>query len=520
MIDLHIHSTASDGSFSPIEIINLAKKTKLQAISITDHDTIDGVKKILKYSQSNVLEIICGVEISCEPPVNFKHLGSIHLLGYGFSIYDKNINAILNKAKKARLQRNPAIIEKLNNLGFNLTIEQVEERFGAKQTGRPHIAELMKEKGYVKNFKEAFDKYLGKGKPAYVEKHKVSCSKAITTILEAGGIPVLAHPGLLNFNTSHQLEEFIDTLITHGLTGMEVYYTGHDASLTSFYEKLAHKKNLLATGGSDFHGEFNKGVALGTGIGNLNIDYSLFKALIMRLEENKAKYANLKTLENYIQYTFKDKSLLNTALCHRSFLNENQNSCQNNNERLEFLGDAVLGLCIGNLLIKKSPSKNEGELSKLRSNLVSEPALADMARSIDLGRFLKLGKGEMISRGFEKNSILSDAFEAVIAAVYLDTGYKKVYQLIHELFNRRLEKLLSTIKIVDYKSLLQELVQDKTTTTPQYKVINEIGPDHDKTFEISLSILGVDVTGLGKNKKAAEQDAAKKSLKMLDKQLS
>ena len=410
MIDLHIHSTASDGSFTPLEIINLAKKIKLKAISITDHDNIDGAREVFKYCQTADPEFITGVEISCEPPPEFKDLGSIHLLGYGFSIYDTNLNAILNKAKKARIQRNPAIIEKLNALGFNLTIEQVEERFGADQTGRPHIAELMKEKGYVKSFKEAFDKYLGKGQPAYVNKYKVSCSNAIKAILEAGGIPVIAHPGLLNFNKSNQLEDFIDILITYGLAGMEVYYTGHDDSATSFYKQVADQKGLLATGGSDFHGEFNKGVALGTGIGNLNIDYSLVKALIVRLEEIKIKYTAINILENNIKYSFKDKSLIETALCHRSFLNENQDSCTTNNERLEFLGDAVLGLCIGHLLMEKSPSKNEGELSKLRSNLVSEPALADMARLIDLGRFIKLGKGETLSKGFDKNSILSDTF--------------------------------------------------------------------------------------------------------------
>ncbi len=191
-----------------------------------------------------------------------------------------------------------------------------------------------------------------------------------------------------------------------------------------------------------------------------------------------------------------------------------------NNERLEFLGDAVLGLCIGHLLMDKNPSKNEGELSKLRSNLVSEPALADMARFIDLGRFIKLGKGELLSRGFYKNSILSDAFEAVIAAVYLDAGFKKVYQLTNDLFSQILEKIISTEKVIDYKSMLQELVQDKGPATPQYKVQKEIGPDHDKTFEISLSLLGVDSTGLGKNKKTAEQDAAKKALKILNKKMS
>ena len=523
MIDLHIHSTASDGSFSPLEIINLAKKIKLKAISITDHDTIDGVKEILENLQSTqptIPQFITGVEISCEPPSEFKHLGSIHLLGYGFSIYDKNLNAILDKAKNARTQRNPAIIERLNTLGLDLTIEQVEERFGAVQTGRPHIAELMKEKGYVKSFKEAFDKYLGKGKPAYVEKYKVSCAKAIKAIIEAGGIPVLAHPGILTFNKSHQLEDFVDTLISYGLVGMEIYYTGHDVPLTSFYQKLANQKKLLATGGSDFHGEFNKGVSLGTGIGNLNIDFALFEALLIRLEKIKKKHTKIETLENNIGYAFKDKSLLNTALCHRSYLNENQDSCIVNNERLEFLGDAVLGLCIGQLLMETSPSKNEGELSILRSNLVSEPALAGMARFIDLGRFIKLGKGEVLSKGFDKNSILSDTFEAVIAAVYLDAGFNKAYQLIHDIFRHRLKKILSTEKLIDYKSLLQELVQDKEATTPQYKVLNETGPDHDKTFEISLSLLGINSTGLGKNKKTAEQDAAKKILKILNKKTS
>ena len=175
----------------------LAKKVGVQAISITDHDTIDGVKEILKYPLPPFPEFITGVEISCEPPSGFREVGSVHMLGYGFSVYDKNLNSIFDDAKKARAQRNPKIIEKLNSLGFNITIEQVENRFGADQTGRPHIAELMKEKGYVKTFKEAFDKYLGKDKPAYVDKYKVSCHQAIQTIRQAGGMAVLAHPGLL-----------------------------------------------------------------------------------------------------------------------------------------------------------------------------------------------------------------------------------------------------------------------------------------------------------------------------------
>ncbi len=517
MIDLHIHSTASDGSLKPLEIIDLAKTRKLQAVSLTDHDTIDGAKEILKQSHVSDPEFITGVEISCSPPPEFKNLGSIHLLGYGFSVHDKNLNEMLEKAKHSRNNRNPEIVKKLNSAGFDFSIEQVDKRFGARQTGRPHIAEFMVEKGYVKNFDEAFDKYLGKGKPAYVDKYKATCHKAIKTILNAGGIPVLAHPGLLPYNSSHQAEDFIDALIKSGLQGLEVYYTDHDASLTSFYRKLAVRKKLLITGGSDFHGEFNKGVDLGTGMNNLDINYSLFKELIIHLEKIREAYSKLHILENNIGYSFQDKTLLNTALCHRSYLNENQNKCTMDNERLEFLGDAVLGLCTGHILMEKIPQGSEGELSKLRSNLVSEPGLADIARSIDLGRFILLGKGEELSRGFDKDSILSDTFEAVIAAVYLDAGFKTIHELISTLFSRHLQKALSKENIIDYKSMLQELVQDKGTPPPQYRVDNETGPDHDKTFEISLSLQGFKSTGSGKNKKAAEQNAAKNILKIIKK---
>jgi len=515
LIDLHIHSTASDGSLTPLEILSLAREIGLKAISITDHDTIDGVLEILKQPPCTCLEFITGVEISCEPPPGFKELGSIHLLGYGFSVYDKNLNAILNSAKAARIERNPKIIEKLNLLGFTISMGQVQNRFGADQTGRPHIAELMKELGYVETFDEAFDKYLGKGRPAYVEKYKISCEEAVKAVLGAGGIPVLAHPGLLSFIKSDQLEDFIDTLIQYGLGGMEVYYTDHGETLTSFYETLCARKNLIATGGSDFHGSFNEGVFLGTGKNNLNISFSVYKALNAALGKKREAATDLSILENYMDYSFKNRSFLNNALCHRSYLNENQDSCDSDNERLEFLGDAVLGLCIAQLLMEKSPSKKEGELSKLRATLVSEPALAQVARTIDLGRFIRLGKGEAISRGQDKNSILSDAFEAVIAAVYLDGGFEQVCGRIRYLFNESLDDMVSNENSIDYKSRLQEYAQERGCATPCYVVVNESGPDHDKTFEMQLNIFGLESRGAGKTKKAAEQDTAKKTLKVL-----
>jgi 3',5'-nucleoside bisphosphate phosphatase len=515
LIDLHIHSTASDGSFSPRQILALAQDEGVRAISLTDHDSIAGIKEVLNYLSLYPIEFITGVEISCEPPEAFKGLGSVHLLGYGFSLYDVGLNKVLNQAVKSREERNPKIIERLQQMGIDISLAEVMERFGADQTGRPHIAELMKEKGVVKSFREAFDTYLGKGKPAYVEKFKISCEAAIQIILDAGGLPVLAHPGLLEFNCSRGLEVFVDVLMGYGLQGIEVFYTDHDPQKREYLNSLARDRKLLATGGSDFHGKFNQGVALGRGKDNLKVDYSVFRALTQRLARVNTQ-SRLDILEKNIGYQFNDRSFLVNALCHRSYLNENQESCHCDNERLEFLGDAVLGLCIGHILMEKSPSKPEGELSKLRSNLVSEPGLADMARSIDLGRFICLGKGESLSGGGDKNSILSDAFEAVIAAVYLDAGYDKTHGIITAIFQDAIQGALFDFQPLDYKSSLQEYAQEVFGTTPRYTVVKEIGPDHDKTFEICLELADIRVTGVGKTKKAAEQDSARNVLKIVN----
>ncbi|MCP4020847.1 MAG: ribonuclease III [Desulfobacteraceae bacterium] len=518
MIDLHIHSTASDGSFSVLELMTLAKKAGVKAISITDHDTINGVKEIIpRHNPLKDPEFITGVEVSCQAPEGFDVPGSLHVLGYGFSVYDKTLNATLAKLQQARFDRNPLIVKKLNSLGFEFTIEDVEQYFKEGQTGRPHIAQFLKEKGWVDSFDQAFDKYLGKGKPAYVDKFKVSCKQAIRIILEAGGLPVLAHPGLIEFSDESRLVKLVDCLCEYGLQGIEVYYTDHSSSQMEKFQKLADSRNLIVTGGSDFHGSFNEGVALGTGQDNLCIDYQLFKKLNLRLESIRSEYTVMQNLERNLGYQFKDRFFLENALCHRSYLNENPDSQYPDNERLEFLGDAVLGLCIGHILMQESPTKKEGELSKLRSILVSESTLAQMARDIDLGRFIKLGKGETLSRGYNKDSILSDAFEAVIAAVYLDSGFDNICELIKQLFETMISNVLSSIDTFDYKSALQEYAQEKGAVTPKYKVLKEIGPDHDKTFEISLNLFGVESIGLGKTKKAAEQDSAKKALTIFQK---
>jgi ribonuclease III len=514
LIDLHVHSTASDGSLSPGEILHLARKNGIKAIALTDHDTIAGVKELFNLTSPTSVEFISGVEISCAPPGGFESLGSVHMLGYGFSVYDRQLNQVLERAVMAREERNPRIIQKLRDLGIDISMDQVRDRFGADQTGRPHIAELLKEKGVVASFKEAFDLYLGKNKPAYVDKFKISCESAVKMIRDAGGLPVLAHPGLLDFDGTPGLESFVDLLAEAGLEGLEVFYTDHDPDQIRQYLDLARKKDLLVTGGSDFHGAFNQGVDLGRGKGDLDVKTSLFTALTNRLAEVRA-LPRLDILESYLGYEFKDLSHLSNALCHRSFLNENQETCATDNERLEFLGDAVLGLCVGHLLMEEDPTKHEGELSKLRSSLVSEPGLAHMARQIDLGRFVKLGKGEALSGGADKNSILSDTFEAVIAAVYLDAGFDRTREIVTCLFEEPVHQILANHRTMDYKSAIQEYAQEHFNAIPEYRLEKESGPDHDKTFEISLMVNTVYALGRGKTKKAAEQDAARNALKSL-----
>ena len=528
MIDLHIHSNASDGSLSPSEIMKEAIDQGLLAIAITDHDTINGVKTAIESGIPHPLEFITGIEISAHAPVEYADIGTLHILGYGISIYDVMLQKNLKKLKDARRQRNPQIIEKLNQLGFPLTLEEVKEICGPGQMGRPHIAQAMVEKGYVSSFNKAFDLYLGSDKPAYVDKFRLTSQQAIDLIKEAGGLAVLAHPGLIptiespfeykNVPSKERTSilHLISRLMGMGLAGIEVYHTDHSPEQTAFFEKLATKKGLLMTGGSDFHGALKPEIAMGKGEGALHVDHSLYKTLCMAVDDERLKRPALEKLESNLHHTFTDRSLLQNALYHSSYINEMQHPDMEDNQRLEFLGDAVLGLAVGHLLMKRFPDMKEGDLSKLRASLVSEPGLADMARIIDLGRFIYLGKGEHLSRGAEKNSILSDTFEAVVAAIYLEIGFEATFELIDRHFAPQIAALsMHHGRREDYKSMLQEVVQEMGDGTPCYTVSGESGPDHDKVFEITLTVYDVKTQGEGKNKKAAEQDAAAKALTLL-----
>jgi ribonuclease-3 len=220
-------------------------------------------------------------------------------------------------------------------------------------------------------------------------------------------------------------------------------------------------------------------------------------------------------IEKKIVYEFRSKELLDEALRHSSFVNELPDADLRDNERFEFLGDAVLNLIVGHILMERYPNANEGDLSRTRANLVNESQLAIIARAIDLGAFIRLGKGEIQTDGRDKNSILAGAFEALIAAVYLDGGFKAAFKIIENNFIPLLDSVNSAIDSYDYKSQLQEWVQEEQGAMPYYKVVREEGPDHDKTFWISVKVFDVESDGQGKNKKMAEQDAARKALEKL-----
>ncbi len=220
-------------------------------------------------------------------------------------------------------------------------------------------------------------------------------------------------------------------------------------------------------------------------------------------------------LEKKLGYKFRDKHYIFEAFCHRSFVNEQFDPSLKDNERIEFLGDAVLNLVIGHMLMQYYPDLKEGSLSRLRSNLVNESQFAGVSRALDLGSYIQLGKGEFQSDGWKKKSILADTFEAVIAAVYLDGGFDAAFNVIEKHFSSLLCNITDSDANNDYKSLLQELVQGTDRTTPRYTVIQESGPDHDKTFRVQLNVLKLLTEGAGKTKKRAEQDAAKKALELL-----
>jgi ribonuclease-3 len=224
---------------------------------------------------------------------------------------------------------------------------------------------------------------------------------------------------------------------------------------------------------------------------------------------------DLSELQQKLRYDFKNLDFLAESLRHSSFVNENLDLDIQDNERLEFLGDAVLNLVVGHMLMVRYPDLREGDMSKMRANLVNESQLASIAQEMNLGSYLQLGKGEIQTKGWEKPSILANTFEAVIAAIYLDGGFDAAFKIIDDHFSILLESVDMSTLNHDFKSQVQELIQMRQQKMPVYTVVHESGPDHEKTFRVRLNAGEIQTEGEGKSKKAAEQNAAKKCLKLL-----
>ena len=273
LIDLHIHTTASDGTMTPARMVFHAAGSGLKAVAITDHDTVDGVSEAIAAGKEAGIEVVPGVEIGVDYP------GEMHILGYYIDHKNSGLARGLSCLCRYREERNPMMIEKLRELGFDITLEEVAGIAGGNVIGRPHFAALLTRKGYTADNREAFDRYLGAGKPAYVKKDRLSPQDGIKMIIEAGGIPVLAHPRYLRIREDHSLKELIHELRGFGLKGIEVFYPEHTPEETERFYQLASATGLLVTGGTDFHGTNKPGLKIGTGPGDLRVRYSLLEKL-------------------------------------------------------------------------------------------------------------------------------------------------------------------------------------------------------------------------------------------------
>ncbi len=286
-VDLHIHSTASDGSLDPAAIVTLAVQQGLRAIALTDHDTVAGVQQLLKHPIPESVEFLTGIEISAAPPDEIACQGSIHILGYGFDPDWPALLEVTDKLTRARTQRIPRIISKLRQAGIDIDQQEVDRHIGSGSAGRPHIAEVLVAKGIVKDVDAAFDLWLAKGRPGYVDKYRLPARQAIDTICQAGGIAVLAHPWLIFKTIDQDLEDLVAQLKEMGLAGIEALYPKHPAQAVAKLLDMARRFELVVTGGTDFHGAISPEIRLGEGCGNFQVPYEIFLKLKQRLAQHR-----------------------------------------------------------------------------------------------------------------------------------------------------------------------------------------------------------------------------------------
>lgn len=258
-VDLHIHTSYSDGAFTPSEVVAYAAKMKLAAISITDHDSVDGIDEALEASAKTGFEVIPGIELSSE--VGDSSKSEMHILGYHIDYKSEELKDVLEVFKQARFKRAKEILEKLKKNGIDIKDKSFIDEAGHKAIGRLHFAKALIEEGYVNSISEAFQRYLAVGKTAYVPKYAISASEAIRLIRKAGGVPVMAHPYYTHYNDKSMLR----SLVNDGLMGIEAWHIKHPDSAVKKFLSLAQEYDLIVTGGSDCHGPYkDDGPIMGT----------------------------------------------------------------------------------------------------------------------------------------------------------------------------------------------------------------------------------------------------------------
>lgn len=258
--DLHVHTTASDGILTPAEVIMLACQCGLRGIAITDHDTVNGVidPNLFKLARKNEIEVIAGIEINTDYEDE-----EVHILGYFIDVREPQLLKRLEEIKQARVERMVKIVDRLHHMGIDISLRSVYKIAGTGAVGRPHIAMVMIENGYAATIKEVFDKYLRRGGLAYVPRYRLLLDEAMTLIKNAGGVAILAHPGLI------KNKMVIEKVMNMGVEGMEVFYPEHTNAETSQFLNMARQRKLLVTGGSDFHGTENRNQLGCTGLDHL-----------------------------------------------------------------------------------------------------------------------------------------------------------------------------------------------------------------------------------------------------------
>ncbi len=272
-LDLHLHTTHSDGSCSPTDVIERAHQAGVTTLAITDHDIMTGVPEAITAGLHRGIEVIPGLEISSSVGDS-----ELHILGYFLDWQDEELNRRLMTLRESRHRRNPMIIERLQALGIEITYEEVRLLAGTDAVGRPHIARALMNKGVVSSAKDAFDRFLADGKPAYVPRELPTPAEAISWIKAGQGLAVLAHPTWVRV-VDRSLGEMVRALKEDGLDGVEVYYSTHNPRQTREYLSLAQQLGLLATGGSDFHGLTKPDIEVGIGKGTLHVASSLLPKL-------------------------------------------------------------------------------------------------------------------------------------------------------------------------------------------------------------------------------------------------